>query len=159
MNSFRVAFFAALGCVLIFSLPLIAEDSASFAFAKQYSADLVGKSNDGRITYDKISMDNGKLRLEMDVAGANGSTHVTVIRPDLQKIYVYVVEVMKMRDDPADLEKCHKAMGPFWPDAKFETTGSEAIDGVACTKYKITSANGKTSQLWIDAAKQVPVKM
>lgn len=43
-------------------------------------------------------------------------------------------------------------------EGKCELVGSEMVEGVACTKYKITTAEKKIYFMWDDAAKQIPVK-
>jgi len=50
-------------------------------------------------------------------------------------------------------------MGSTGPQGKFEVVGPDTVEGVACTKYKVTSKDGKVFFYWIDTAAKAPVKM
>jgi hypothetical protein len=157
MNPFRLVFVIVAGCCLLRPAPLPAEDTPPpFAFAKQYSADVVNTNKKGHTIESKMYVDSGKLRSD---ANANGMSMSLIVRPDLKKIYSVMVAQKMVMQIPIDPEKYKKAMGPFGPEGKFEWVGSETVDGVACTKYKGTSGEGKVCFLWVDAAKQIPVKL
>jgi hypothetical protein len=66
--------------------------------------------------------------------------------------------VMESDYDPDKLGG--RTAASFGPEGKFELVGPETVDGVACTKYKVTS--DKTRQVfyfWLDVARKVPVQM
>jgi hypothetical protein len=44
-------------------------------------------------------------------------------------------------------------------DSKFETVGPDTIDGVACTKYKMTTKDNKVLFWWVNMATKAPVKV
>src|SRR5260221_10056808 len=65
--------------------------------------------------------------------------------------------VMTMPYDPEKYKQMATASGP---QGKFEAVGPDTVEGVACTKYKITSdKDSKVSFMWVDAATKAPVKM
>ncbi len=43
--------------------------------------------------------------------------------------------------------------------AKFELIGPDSVEGVDCTKYKMTGPDKSISSIWINTAKLIPVKM
>lgn len=157
MNFSRLVFVLVAGCCLLRPAPLPAEDTPPpFVFAKQYSADVVTTNKKGLSIESKMYVDSGKLRTDMN---ANGMSMSLIVRPDLKKIYSVMVAQKMVMEMPLNPEKYKKTMGPFGPEGKFEWVGAETVDGVACTKYKGTSGEGKVCLLWVDAAKQIPVKL
>jgi len=136
--------------------PLAAQAPPPFIFPKQYSADMVIATKDGIAVTSKFATDSGKIRAEMEM---RGMTVVSIVRPDLQKVYRLMVDrklVMEMPYDPEQFKKVPLTAGT---DEKFAVIGPDTVDGVPCTKYQTTSAEGKVAFLWVDVAKQVPVKM
>jgi hypothetical protein len=66
--------------------------------------------------------------------------------------------VMEMPYDPDKFQG--RTAASFGPEGTFELVGPDTIDGVSCTKYKVTS--DKTKQVfyfWLDVARKVPVQM
>jgi len=155
MNPLRLVFALVAGCCFLHPESLAAQGAPPFAFAKQYSADVATTAKDHTFE-SKMYMDNGKTRSEANV---NGTSMVIIIRPDLQKFYQVMVDRKTVTEVPVNPETYKKTMGPFAPENKFEWVGPEAVDHVACTKYKGTVGEGKVCFLWVDATKQVPVKM
>jgi len=146
-----------LGFCLMHLQPLAAQGAPSpFAFAKQYSADMVITSSDGNVLTNKIYMDDGKVRTDMSM---HGMAMVLIARPDQQKVYRILVDQKMVMETPYDAAKYKKLMGPAGPDARFELIGPDTLQGVACTKYKVTSGDGKVSNLWVDASTKAPVMM
>lgn len=155
MNSSRLLPALLLGCCLLLTRPLHAQDSP-FGPGKQFSADQTITTKEGKTITDKIYMDDGKVRTEMSMSGMQ---IISIIRPDLKKIYT-VMDAQKMvMEMPYDAAKIMKNLPPTTGDGKFETIGPDTVDGVACTKYKVTNKNGKVFFMWNDAAKKTPVKM
>ena len=145
------------GCCFLRSEPASAQDAApAYAYPKQFSADVVTTIKDGRAFESKMYMESGKLRTDMN---ANGMSRSLIVRPDQKKIYQVMVDRKMMIEIPIDPEKYKKAMGPFGPEEKFEWVGPDTVDGVAATKYKMTTGEGNVTFLWIDAARQFPVKI
>ena len=105
----------------------------------------------------KIYMDNGKLRNEVT---ANGMQMVSIVRPDQQKMYSVMTAQKMVMVMPLDPEKIKRVM-PLGSggDGKIETVGPDTVDGVAATKYKMTTGEGKVNFLWVDAARRFPVKI
>lgn len=157
MNPFRLIAFVA-GCCF-FALPFLRADDAAppFAFSKQYSADMVITTQDGTTMTNKINAADGKIRTEMNT---HGMQIISIVRPDQQKAYSVMVAQKMVMEMPYDAEKFKKqAAATAGPEGKFELIGPDTVDGVACTKYKVTSADGKVIFYWIDATKKLPVKM
>jgi len=153
MNRFHLVLILALGGCFLLSKSLVADEVASpFAMTKQFSADQVVTAGSNTMT-NKIFSDGGKTRSELNT---NGMQMVSIIRPDLQKVYSVMVAQKMVMEMPYDPIKNGSVMGS---DGKFELVGSDAVDGTACLKYKITSKDNKVSFMWIDAAKKLPVKM
>jgi hypothetical protein len=157
MNPTRPILLAALACCLALSPAVRAQAPAPWAPARQYSADQVITLKDGRTITSKSSMDNGKLRTEIST---NGMNMVSIIRPDLKKLYTIMPGqkmVMEMTLNPDKLQQYKAATGE---DAKFELVGPEVLDATPVLKYKMTSGkDAKVFFWWIDATTKVPLKM
>jgi outer membrane lipoprotein-sorting protein len=158
MKSLRLLFLIVAGCCFLPSEPASAQGAApAYAFPKQYSADEVMTTKDGTSRTIKTYMDNGKVRTEIS---ANGTQIVAIVRPDQQKMYSVMAAQKMIMVVPLDAEKLKQMAPPgAGGDAKVETVGPDPVDGVAATKYKVTNDNGKVVYFWVDAAKQVPIKL
>ncbi len=156
MNRFHLALSLVLGCCFLLSKPLVADDALSpFAMSKQFSADQVTTTQDMTIT-SKIFVDSGKIRTEMTTANMQV---ISIVRPDLKTVYSVMPAQKMVMEMPFDPSKVGQLTPASAPDSKFEVVGSETVEGIACTKYKITAKDGKVSFMWVDAAKKIPVKM
>jgi hypothetical protein len=130
-------------------------DDAAPPMAKQYSADMVITAQAHPMN-SKIFKDNDKIRTEMN---AQGMQMVSIIRPDQLKMYNVMVAQKMVMVIPLDPERAKKIAAANGTEGKFDLIGPDTVDGVACTKYKVTSSDNKVSFMWIAAAKKVPVKM
>jgi outer membrane lipoprotein-sorting protein len=156
MNRFHPGLILTLGCCFLFSKSLTADNTLPpFAMNKQFSAEQVVTSGSTTMT-NKIFSDNGKIRTEMNT---NGMQMVSIVRPDLQKVYSVMVAQKMVMEMPYDPNKFGQQMTGAGTDGKFESVGPDTVDGVACTKYKITSKDNKVSFMWVDAANKTPVKL
>jgi len=146
------------GCGLLRAQsPVSGDVSSPFSPAPQFSADIVVTTDKGQNITQKMYSDGGKMRSEMSM---NGMQMVTIVRPDLQKLYQVMVAqkmVMVMPYDPSKFKKQMAAAAG--PEGKFDLIGPDTVEGVACTKYKVTSGDNKVFFLWIDAASKAPVRM
>lgn len=155
MNRFHLLVLT-LGCCLAFTHSLVADNTMSpLAANKQFSADQVVTAGGTTMT-SKVFSDNGKMRTEMTTSGMQ---MVSIVRPDLQKVYSVMVAQKMVMEMPYDPGKYSQQIASAGSDGKFEAIGPEAIEGVACTKYKITSKDNKISFMWVDAANKTPVKL
>jgi hypothetical protein len=159
MNPSRLVFAIVAGCCLLRPESLPADDVAPpFAMEKHYSADLAITTKDGMAIQSKTYVDGDKMRSDMTM---NGMAMAIIVRKDTQKIY-QVMEAQKMvmeSDYNPDKLQGHTAAS-FGPEGKFDLIGPDTVDGVACTKYTVTS--DKTKQVfyfWLDMARKVPVQM
>jgi hypothetical protein len=141
------------GCLM--NVRLAQADDAAPPLAKQYSADMVITAQN-RPMNSKIFKDNDKIRTEMN---AQGMQMVSIIRPDQLKMYNVMVAQKMVMVMPIDPEKAKRMVATNGIDGKFDLIGPETVDGVACTKYKVTSSDNKVNFMWIEAAKKIPVKM
>lgn len=161
VNTSRLLFAILAGCCLLRLESLAAQDAAPFVFAKQYSADVATTDKKGDALESKMYVDSGKLRAEANTNGT--SRQILIIRHDQHKFYQVMVDRKMVMETPMDSERYKKAMGPYSPENKFDWIGPETVDGVACTKYKGTYpgiyGHAKVVFLWVDVAKQVPIKM
>lgn len=158
MNPLRLSVLVVVGCCLLNSKVLLAEETVSpFGANQQFSADMVITTPGGQTITQKIYSDSGKMRTEVTI---HDMSVVNIVRPDQQKVYS-VMEAQKMvMEMPYDPEKYKQlAMASSGPQGKFEVVGPDTVDGVACTKYKVTSKDGKAFFFWIDTARKAPVKM
>jgi Domain of unknown function (DUF4412) len=145
------------GCFFRFEPAFAQSAELAYAFPKQFSADEVVTTKEGNTMNMKTYMDNGKVRSEMT---ANGMQVISIIRPDQQKVYSVLTARKMVMVIPLDPAKVKQMLPPgSGGDDKVEKVGPDTVDGVASTKYKLTSSNGKVSFLWVDAAKQFPVKL
>jgi hypothetical protein len=159
MNSFRLVFAVMAGCCLLRPAPVAADGAVPpFAMEKHYSADLMITTKEGMAIQSKTYVDGDKMRSDVTM---NGMEMAIIVRKDKQKIY-QVLEAQKMvMETNFDANKFQgHAAASFGPEGKFELIGPATIDGVACTKYRVTS--DKTREIfyfWLDVAHKVPVEM
>lgn len=158
MNPSRLVLVIVAGCCLLHPSPLVAQDaSPSFVMEKQYSADMIISTDKGQDLTQKIYSDTGKVRTEITT---HGMQIVGIIRPDLKKIYSVMVAQKMVMEVPYDAEKYKKQLAAVsGPQGKFEVIGPDAVDGVACTKYKVTGQDNKALFFWVNVATKAPVKM
>ena len=158
MNPLRF-FVLVTGCCMLPLEPLLAQAGGTlFTPDKQYSADEVLTPKQGAPLTMKEYTDNGKVRTEMSM---HGMQVIAIIRPDQLKSYSIIPAQKIVMVNPYDPAKVNIASHPTpGVDAKFEVVGTDVVDGVACTKYKVTSTkDNKVFFWWINAATNVPVKM
>ena len=129
--------------------------------ARQYSADMVMEAEGQTVTM-RTYMDEGKARSEMELPRMPGQQTasprvVTIVRPDLQKIYVLYPESQAYEEKPLDPRDVQFSVASA-PGAATEDLGAEMIDGVACTKYRVTYAE-QSMWVWASQADGIPVKM
>ena len=159
MNSLRLALAIVAGCCLLRPTPLPADDTAApFAMEKHYSADLTIMTKEGMSVESKNYVDGDKMRSD---ATMNGMDMSIIVRKDEQKIYNVMNTqkmVMVMPYDPSKV--AGRTAASFGPEGKFTLIGPDSVDGVACTKYSVTS--DKTKQVfffWLDPVRKVPLQM
>ena len=166
MNPLRVVLAIVLGCCLLHpgvsnaqsvaqAAPLTA--APAYTMDKQFSADVTVTTKTGLKIQAKTYVDNDKMRSEMEMGGM---TIATILRKDQKKLY-HVLDSQKMvMASDFDPAKYGAQAGAFVPDGKFDVVGAETINGIPCTKLKVTSNDGKqVSFLWIDATSKVPVQV
>lgn len=159
MNPLRLVLVIVAGCCLLRPAPLPAQEAAPpFTMDKQYSADMLFTTDKGQNFTQKVYNDDGKIRTEMSMQGMQ---MVTIVRPDLQKVYQVMVDQKMVMEMPFDPNKFKKQMAAAnGPQGTFAVVGPETVEGVACTKYKVTSSKDKNVFFfWIDAGTKAPVKM
>jgi len=144
------------GCCVLQSKPLAAQATgAPFDVSQQYSAEMVLTPKEGQAMTQKINSDNGKVRSEVHMSGMD---MISIIRPDLKKVYTVMVEQKMVMEMPFDPTK-YAVPANFQKEGNFELIGPDTAEGVACIKYKMTSKDGKVAFFWIDPAKKALVKM
>jgi len=83
------------------------------------------------------------------------------VRKDKQKVYQLMPAqkmAMEMPYDPAKYKG--NATASMGPEGKFELIGLDTVNGIACTKYKVTPDKSKEVYFfWLDTAQKVPVQM
>jgi hypothetical protein len=157
MNFFRLTLLIVAGCCLLRSPSLFADDITSpFGPNKQFSADMVINPDKPNSMTQKIFSDSGKIRTEIN---ASGMQMVSIVRPDLKKIYSVMVAQKMVMEMPFDPDKVKQMSPAAMMDGKTDLVGPDTVDGEACTKYKITTKDNKIYYYWIDATTKVPVKM
>ena len=176
MTSLRLAFAIVAGCCLLRPASLLADDTAPaapapatatpssevppFTMDKHYSADMTVTLKGGTIIGSKSFIDGDKMRSDVKM---NGMAMSIIMRKDTKKMYQVLTEQKMVMESDFDPSKSigQKSEAAYGPEGKFELIGPETVDGIACTKYKVTS--DKTKQqvffFWLDAAKKVPVEM
>jgi hypothetical protein len=159
MKPSRLFLLVVAGCCLARPEPLCAQVvPPPFTMDKPFSADITVAIKDSMTVETKTYSDGDKLRSEVNM---NGIQIVAIYRKDEQKIYQIIPSqkvIMEMAYDPDKL-KGHVDTA-YSTDDKFELIGTETVDGVPCTKYKVTSDKTKQAFFyWLDLANKVPVKM
>ena len=146
------------GCCLLRPAFLAAQDtSAPFEMAKQYSSELLISSQGGKPVPSKTYVDNDKIRNEMTMNGLNVAM---IVRRDEHKIYQLILNQKMGIELAYDPNRYKNAATTTGPEGQFEESGPDAIDGVSCTKYKVTSSRtGQVFWFWLDTAQKVPVQM
>jgi outer membrane lipoprotein-sorting protein len=159
MNPSRLFLVVVAGCCLLHPAPLAAQQAAlPFTMDKQYSADMVITTAAGQTITQKVYSDSGKIRTEMNM---HDMQMVMIVRPDLQKVYQVMVAQKMVMEMPYDPNKFKSQMAAAsGPQGKFELIGPDTVEGVACTKYKVTSdKDNKVFFIWVGVAAKAPVKM
>jgi hypothetical protein len=157
MNPPRFFLLVVAGCGLLRSEPLFADDVASlYGPGKQYTADMVSNLPDGGTSTVKIYTDNGKVRTETHELGFDGAT---IYRLDLKKVYLVIPSRKMVMEHPYN-ETTKEELLPVGTavDYPWELVGPETADGVACTKYKLTTEEKRVFFIWIDSSKNIPVE-
>jgi hypothetical protein len=155
MNRTRVAFLVVAVCSLL-GPRLARGDGPPFTPDKEFSADQVITMKSGVSVASKFYLDNGKARAEMQMQGMQA---ISIMRPDQKKLYTVMPAqkmVMVMNLDDKMTAEISAAAGD---EGKFETIGPDAVDGVACTKYKMTTKDNKVFFWWVNMATKTPLKM
>jgi len=157
MKLFHLAFLIVAGCALFCPKAVRAQAPGTpFAPDKQFSADQVITTKTGMAVATKIYMSDGKARAEMNTQGMQV---VSIIRPDEKKMFMVMAAqkmVMAMNLDAKTTAEINAASGD---DGKFETIGPETVDGVVCTKYKMTTKDNKVFFWWVNTVTKAPVKI
>jgi hypothetical protein len=159
MNSSRLVFALMAGCCLLAFSPLSADDTKPpFAMQKQYSADVVITMKEGMTVNSKAYVDGDKMRSDTSM---NGMSFSAIIRKDKQKIYQLLNDQKMATESNFTIDQLKGGTGAsFGPEGKFELIGPDTIDGVACTKYKVTPEKGsQVFDFWLDTAKKTPLQM
>jgi hypothetical protein len=155
--NFSARLFYCFTIALLGTVSVRAQAPAPFTLDKQFSADQLITTKEGSTITNKIYLDNGKIRSEIN---AHGMNMVSIVLPDQQKVYSIMPGqkmVLVLPYDPARFKKQMAASEVL--ATKFDLIGSDTAEGVACNKYKGVTQDGKTYFLWADAARHVPVKM
>ncbi len=159
MNFLRFALVVVAGLGLMHLQPARAQViAAPFEMNKEYSADLSIVTKDGQTIESKTYVSGDKMRGSVSMGGMQMET---IVRKDKQKIYQVMDAqkmVMEMDYDPAKFMQGRTAAA-FGPMGKFELVGPDTVDGVVCTKYKVTSDKGESYFFWLDVAHKAPVEM
>jgi hypothetical protein len=142
-------------CCVVLS-PNTWADDAPFTPSQQYSADQTITTQAGQTVTSKIYMDSGKVRSEMSMQGMQV---ISIIRPDQKKMYSVMVASKMVMVMPLNPEVMKQQAATSAAEAKFETVGPDTVDGVACTKYKMTGKDNKVFFWWVNASTKTPVKM
>ena len=129
--------------------------------ARQYSADMVVESEGHAMTM-RTYMDEGKARSEMEMPGLSGQPAaslrmVTIVRPDLQKMYILYPDSRVYEEKPFEARDAQLSAASA-PGAATEDLGAETAEGIACTKHRVTYA-GQSMWVWASQADGIPVKM
>ncbi len=161
VNSSRFVFIFVAACSMLRPFSLTAQTTAPpFTLDKPSSADLTITMKKGTTIQAKAYLDGDKVRADLTM---NGMAMTSIIRKDQQKIYQVLAAqkmVMEMPLDPEKFKGYSAVDSAFGDGGDFALIGSDTVNGVACTKYKVTSA--KTKQVfffWLDTARKVPVEM
>jgi len=155
MNFSRLVFFIVAGALLCCT-PWLRADAPPFTPDKQFSGDLVATTKDGMTMAGKFYIDSGKARTEMNTQGVQV---ISILRPDEKKMFMVMpsqkmVMVLPLTDKM--MEQINAASGD---EGKFDPVGPETMDGVACTKYKVTSKDNKVFYWWVNTATKATVKI
>ncbi len=136
-----------------------ASETPPFTMEKHYSAETTVTLKGGMIIGSKSYIDGDKMRSDVQMHGMDMSI---IVRKDTKKIYQVLTDQKMVMESDFDPTKSigQKAEAAYGPEGKFELIGPETVDGVACTKYKVTSdKNQQVFFFWFDTAKKLPVEM
>src|ERR1700683_2050539 len=159
MNSFLFTVAIGFGSCFLLTAGLRADDTAPpFTMEKHYRADLAITTKEGMAIQSKTYVDGDKMRSDVTM---NGMAMSIIVRKDTQKVYqVMEAQKMVMEMPYAPTKFGGRTAASFGPEGKFVLIGPDTVDGVACTKYAVTS--DKTKQVfyfWLDVAEKIPVQM
>ena len=104
---------------------------------------------------DSIYASGDKLRMEAKMAGMNT---INIVRKDQSKIYTIMVDQKIYMEMPFSMDKRSPDDVLRDVNAKWEDLGADTVNGIACQKYKIVSAD-KGAFFWLSKDKKQPVRM
>lgn len=132
--SFMIKFTTFLFAFVLFT-DLYAQ-SVPFTIPKAFSVDqkttISGQPEDFTT---KMYVDDGKVRMEM---APRGMKMISIIRPDLKKMYNIMVEQKMYMEMPIDPKKDPLKVLPEI-NSKMEKVGVETVNGIPCDKYKFAN--------------------
>jgi hypothetical protein len=159
MSSSRLVFAIVAACCLLWPGTLPAQE-APFSLDQPSSADLTISMKNGMTIQAKTYLDGENIRSEMTMSGMDMAT---IFRKDKQKIYEVMVAqkmVMEMDYNPDKFKGYSAASLALGTAGKFDLVGPDTLDGVACTKYKVTADKTKdVFYFWLDVPRKTPIQM
>jgi hypothetical protein len=122
-------------------------DAPPINFSQPYSSDEVATDAHGGTHPGHMIASDGKMR--MQVTGPQGMNMTILVRPDQQKVYL-VMDAQKMAMQlPLNPKRYAAVMAVLdTSGGAFEKIGPDTVDGVGCTKYKVTDKDGKSLFAW-----------
>jgi hypothetical protein len=121
--------------------------------------DIKAIREDGSVVPVRVYLDVGLTRAEMTLSGYD---IIVIERADTDKmdgIFPQLHAIIEgYRSDPL-LQRYRSFRSAFSDRGKFDLVGPEQCEGIACTRYNVTSEAGEVFYFWYDAARKVPVKI
>lgn len=156
---------ARIGLAMIFALALPA-----LAVAQDFSADIISRAADGKVSKSKLYWTENRQRFDSTVELAGGKTMETHMIIDLREKLIYLVEPQQKRilvnhalqmisstsaSGSAVSNPCEglmRAINPMVVKQQFKCTriGSESVNGRAADKWQMWFGN-KPAYLWVDS--------
>ena len=126
------------------------------AWAMEFSADVVMKSNKKDMMAGKLFVANNKVRSEM--AGM-----VNIVLSDKKIMYMLMPEQKMYMEHPIDAKVQASSASEKMPgEIERQSLGQEMIDGHNANKYRINyEVNNKRETVlqWLEASKSIPLKV
>ena len=138
-------------CTMLFMLGIVALQSS--VYAEDFSADVITNTPEGSFTA-KIYASGNKSRMES--AGA-----ITISRMDKNIVWILMPTEKMYMEQPVNPRTAASVQEKVNGEIERSTEGTETINGVKTTKYRITvETQGRRESIfqWIDEAMRFPIK-
>jgi outer membrane lipoprotein-sorting protein len=131
---------------------------SGWAGAAEFSAQMVTRGPDVGETQGKVYVKGDKFRQEF---GAGEETHISILRPDKQVVWMLMPAGKMYMEMPITPEHTGKMMPKPKDEARMKLLGIETVSGYEAEKYEVSGKDdaGSKQYVWVVKKLGIPIKM